>query len=214
MQDLIVQYQWNIFITAEILSLLALLLFGAIRYLFGKKRLSLSFLILFLLLLAVEAGAALIVYQQTGEIETFQIVVFVFIIYACTFGIWDFKKLDRWMRDKIGNVRKVDLLTDKDREIMQRQKDPKYIAKKYRYSSIVHLAIFVIVQCCFWYYGTNGDIELMLAYLKDPSWMGQETAVNSPYPNATLYEISHVWGIIFAIDFIYSWSFTFFPPKR
>ena len=50
--------------------------------------------------------------------------------YAATFGISDFKKLDRWMRKHIGKWRGVELLADKDISIMGKQKDPKYIAKK------------------------------------------------------------------------------------
>ncbi len=47
MLDELILYQWEIFITAEVLSLAALILFGAVRYFFGKRRLSLLFLLVF-----------------------------------------------------------------------------------------------------------------------------------------------------------------------
>ena len=57
------------------------------------------------------------VYQVTGEISTILIIITIFVLYACTFGIYDFLKLDRWMRRKIGEWRGVELLTEKDYRI-------------------------------------------------------------------------------------------------
>ncbi len=208
----IVQYQWEIFIVAEIISLICLLLFGGVRYLFGKRKQSLFFLFLFLFLLILEAGLAIIIYNETGEISTFQIVITIFVVYACTFGIHDFKKLDRWMRTKIGKWRGVDLLTEKDKSIIKKQKDPKYIAKINRYSAIIHLFVFVVVQIGFWLYGL-GDIMHFREYLTDLSWIGTEAIEETPYPNETLYRISMLWGLIFIIDFIWSISYTIFPAK-
>lgn len=213
MLDLIVRYQWEIFITAEILSVLSLLLFGIVRYLMGKRRSSLLFLVLFLGLLVLEAGLALIIYQKTGEISTFQMVVMIFVIYACTFGIVDFKKLDRWMRLKIGKWRGVQLLSEHDIRIMNKQKDPRYIARKYRNSSIAHLVVFVTAQMAFLVYGTE-NMDQLLTYVTDLSWLGTENMEEVPYANETIYGMSMLWGIIFIIDFIYSWSYTIFPANK
>ncbi|WP_164214742.1 hypothetical protein [Virgibacillus sp. YIM 98842] len=212
MLDELILYQWEIFITAEVLSLAALILCGAVRYFFGKRRLSLLFLVFFLVLLITEAGLAILIYQETGEISNFLIIITIFVIYACTFGIFDFMKLDRWMRKKIGGWRGVDLLSDKDRRIMARQKDPKYVAMKYRWSSMAHLTVFSAAQFIFWIYGTSGLNE-MASYITDLSWIGAENAAETPYANDTIYGISMVWAIVFIIDFIYSWSFTIFPSK-
>ncbi|MBP1971398.1 hypothetical protein J2Z83_003537 [Virgibacillus natechei] len=128
--DLILTYQWEIFVAAEVLSLIALLLFGVVRYLLGKQRQSLLFLLAFLVLLMLEALLAILIYWETGEISTFQIIITIFVIYACTFGIVDFMKLDRWMRKKIGAWRGVDLLTEKDHRVIKRNKDPKFMVRK------------------------------------------------------------------------------------
>lgn len=210
--NILLKYQWEIFIAIEIISFVSLLLFGIIRYFLGKRKVSLQFLLLFILLLIIEAALAVVIYQETGEISTFQIVVTIFVVYACTFGIADFKKLDRWMRLKISNIRKVDLLTEKDRAIMDRQKDPKYIARKNRRSSMIHLVLFLGVQAVFWWYGTK-DFRMMLDYLFDLSWMGTENVEETPYANETVYQISTVWAVVFAVDFIWSWSYTIFPEK-
>lgn len=209
----ILEYQWEIFIIAEVLSLIFILLFGVARYVSNKRKLSLSFIFLFILLLFLEAALALFVYKETGEISTFQIVITVFVIYACTFGISDFKKLDRWMRLKIGRWRGTELLTEKDKYVMQKQKDPKYIARKYRISSIIHLLVFIIVQLIFLNYSLDSWNQA-LPYLQDLSWIGTEIIGETPYANETIYGISMVWGLVFIIDFIYSWSYTIFPSKQ
>lgn len=210
--EFLLTHQWNIFITIEILSLVALLLFGVVRYALDKKMFSRLFIAVFLVLIASEALLAILLYQETGEISTFQIVITVFVLYACTFGIVDFKNLDRWMRKKVGGWRGEELLTAQDYWIMKRNKDPKFLAKKYRWTSTAHLIVFVIVQSVFWMYGTQ-DFNEMMGYIRDLSWVEAGTYEESPYPNEGLYSIGMLWSIVFVVDFIYSWSYTFFPSK-
>ena len=210
--ELLITFQWEIFIALEVLSMLALLLFGFVRYFLNKKKLSLLFIIAFLILLVLEALLAILIYQETKEISSFQMVVIIFVLYACTFGMTDFKKLDRWMRRKIGKWRNVELLTEKDYEVMERDKDPRFIARKYRWTSTLHLVVFVVVQTAFWMYGT-ADTEELLGYIRDFSWIEAGNFEESPYPNETIYFIGMIWGLVFIIDFIWSWSYTIFPAK-
>lgn len=208
----VLNHQWEIFIVLETLSWVLLLLFGIVRYFFDKQRMSLVFILLFIVFIAAEALVGWLIYQQTGEFSNFQMIITIFVVYAVTFGVSDFKKLDRWMRKHIGKWRGVELLTEKDITIMQNEKDPTFIARKYRKSSIIHSIIFVAVQAILWFYGT-GQIQEMITYAKDLSWIGTENIAETPYTNETVYSISLVWGIIFIIDFIYSWSYTIFPSK-
>jgi len=211
--DIILEYNWELFISVELLSLGSLILFGTFRYFFNKSRLSFAFIFLFLFLLLIEGMLGLYVYRQTGEVSTFLIVITVFIIYAFTFGIIDFIRLDRWMRKNIGKLRGVNLLREKDYRIMERNKDPKFLAKKYRITSLIHLGIFVIGQAIFWSMGTDSMTEAK-DYLTDFSWLEEGVSKNSPYPNDITYGIGIIWGIAFIADFIYSWSYTLFPSKR
>src|SRR5699024_7955742 len=142
--DIILEYNWELFISVELLSLGSLILFGVFRYFFNKSRFSFAFIVLFIFLLLIEGMLGLYVYRQTGEISTFLIVITFFIIYAFTFGIMDFIRLDRWMRKNIGKLRGVNLLTEKDYRIMARNKDPKFLAKKYRITSLIHLGVFLL----------------------------------------------------------------------
>lgn len=209
----LIDYQWELFIIAEVLSVVSLVLFCIVRYFFNKRSLSILFIVAFLVLLIVEAILGLYVYVQTGEVSTFTIIITIFVIYACTFGVFDFIRLDRWMRKKIGKLRGVELLSSKDYEIIKRNSNPAYVAKKYRISSLIHLVVFGIVQTIFWSLGTESIAE-MKGYLMDLSWIEEGASENSPYPNDTLFFIGVIWGIVFIVDFIYSWSYTLFPSKK
>lgn len=210
--DVILRFQWEILIALEVLSWIFLILFGLVRYLFDKRRLGSIFIFLFVVLIAIEAIIGWLIYQETGEVSNFQVIITVFVLYAITFGVSDFKKLDRWMRKQIGKWRGVELLTDEDIEIINKEKDPKHIARKYRYSSLIHLLVFVVVQALFWVYGTNNAQEILM-FAKNLTWIGTDNIAETPYTNETIYWISIVWGIIFIIDFIYSWSYTIFPSN-
>lgn len=208
----LVNYQWEIFITIEILSLVSLLLFGFLRYGLNKRKLSVIAIVAFLVFLIIEALLGILIYQETKEISSFQIIIGIFVIYACTFGIFDFIKLDRWMRKKVGEWRRMEFLTEKDYVILKRQKDPKYLAKKYRLTSTIHLFIFIVGQSILWMYGTE-NFDEMLSFLTDFSWVEAGTAEASPYANEMMFSIGMIWGIVFIVDFIYSWSYTIFPGK-
>jgi hypothetical protein len=107
------------------------------------------------ILLKAEAWLGLYVCQQTGEISTFLIVITIFVIYACTFGISDFI---RSRSIKIGQLRGVELLTDEEYEKIRQNRDAKYIEKN-RISSLIHLVLFVVVPAIFWSMGTDETLN-------------------------------------------------------
>ncbi|ADU29183.1 hypothetical protein [Evansella cellulosilytica] len=211
--NILYEFHWEIFIVAEVVSVICLLLFGFFRYFLEKRKLSIFFILMFLSLIVLEAILGLMIYKETGEFSTFLIVIIIFVIYACTFGMFDFIRLDRWMRQKIGKFRKVELLTEKDYKLMERNKDPKYIAKKYRISATIHFIVFITGQTILWSIGTN-NVEEMIRYITDLSWIEEGAVDNSPYQNETMYYIGMLWGLIFIIDFLYSMSYTIFPSKK
>lgn len=211
LSHLLMTYQMEIFIFIEILSLVVLFTFGIVRYFLNKQKLSTFLIFLFIGLIMIEACLGLIVYLWSGEVSNTLIIITIFVFYACTFGIFDFKNLDRWMRKTIGKWRGIDLLTAKDKEIIKRRKDPAFIARKNRISATIHLVLFVLFQFIFLIY-SNTLFDVM-DYVQDFSWVGTEDIAQTPYKNETLYGISMVWGIVFIADFLYSWSYTFFPSK-
>lgn len=208
--DLIVTYQWPIFISLEVASLLFLLLFSLVRYVFAREKTARVFLLLFVSFIFLEAVIAYIVYNQTGKIETFQVVIFIFIIYACTFGIADFKKLDRYIKKKIGNWRGVDLLTEKDKRKMTYSKDPKVITKKNLFWTLGHTLVFIIAQVIFWFNFGN-DIHPFLHYVTDWSWFQGDLGADLPFTSEIITQITQIWIIIYVIDTVVAWSYIFFP---
>lgn len=206
-------HQWSIFITIEILSLVFLLLFFITRYIFMKLHSSTVFLVSFITTIILEAFLAYIVYSQTGEFTTFQIVIAIFILYAATFGRSDFKKFDRFARDMIGKWKGVDLLTTEDREIMAYLKNPKVVAKRARYWFYAHITIYAIAILVFWTLYGNPDYPLS-HFLTNFEWFGDETIQPQPFQNELLSNIVRIWSVIFIVDSIINWSYTIFPTKK
>lgn len=208
----LIYYQWEIFIVLEVLSFIFLFAFIVLRYITIKQKLSHLFLVLFFVCMVFEVALAFQVYRVTGELSTFQIVIGIFLIYACTFGISDFKKLDRYIKGKIEKWRGVQLLTEEDLIKMKQAKDPKVIARKNRIWWFAHAAVFVIAHFLFWqYYGS--DINDFSFYLTDITWWEEEGFENGPFQDEMIDQISKIWTIIFGLDTIISWSYTFFPSK-
>lgn len=210
--SLLLTYRWETLILIEVLLLVCLVSFSVMRYFFDRSKQSMIFLSLFIFLLLVEGGLGFFIYLKTGELDTFQIVVFIFIVYACTFGIFDFMKLDRWMRKVIGSWRGVSLLTEKDRKFYEQQQDQAYVAKKYRRSAMIHLVLFTIGQLLLWKAGTNSFAEMKM-YALDWSWIEEGNFEHSPYSSEGTFSLGILWGVIFIIDFIYSWSYTIFKKS-
>lgn len=180
-------------------------MFGFTRYVLNQRRSSISFIILFIGFVLFEAILARIVYRETGEISSFQIIVTIFVLYALTFGYNDFKKFDRWMRKKIGGNQ---LLTAKDYEEMEKQKDPSYQAKYYRLTWFAHLVVFFTVQVIF--FKLSGlDFNESIRYISDPSWLNSEDYRDTPYSQQTFHTVSMIWGIIFVVDTIVASTYVF-----
>lgn len=97
----ILENQWFMFISLEIISFLSLMSLLIIRYVFLKDNLGRIYLSVFVLFIFLEAALAVIVFVETGKIDIFQVVIFIFIIYTCIFGINNIKKLDCYIKDKI-----------------------------------------------------------------------------------------------------------------
>jgi len=205
--------QWSIFITLEVSSLIFLFLFVFVRYLFTKIRVSFVFLFLFIFAIILEAVLAYIVYQRTGEFTTFQIVIVIFIVYAGTFGISDFKKMDRYMKEKIGKWKGIDLLTEKDREVMAYLKDPKVIARRARHWFYAHTIIFLVAIFLFWEYYGNENYSFYY-FIEHREWFDNELLEPQPFTNTLITNVVQIWLIIFIIDSIVNWSYTLFPGEK
>jgi len=211
--DFILAFQWELFIFFEVLSWIFLVAFLIVRYAFNKMKLGRIFLFLFVFFIILEGFLAIVIYNHTGEIATFQIVILIFVVYAFTFGINDFKKLDRYIKQKVGNWRGIDLLTEKDKRKMEQLKNPKVIARNNRVWWYIHTIVFVLAHLFFWInYGNNA--HPFLHYVTDLSWFDGASLDESPYTNEMVMNVSMLWIIIYGVDTIISWSYTLFPSEQ
>lgn len=209
----LIEQQWVIFISLELLSLIFLILFLGIRYIFNQMKLSHIFLFFFFLMLILEAILAILVYKETGVFTSFQIIVGVFIIYACTFGINDFKNIDRWMKGKIDKYKGTNLLTDHDKSIIKKKRDPKYKARIARLYFYCHTSSLLIGLTIFWFKFGVADYSF-LHFIKHIEWYNDENIQPQPFTYELIMKITRIWLLIYVIDTIINWSYTFFPDKK
>src|SRR5690625_5267402 len=201
-----------IFISLEIAALIFIFLFMGARYFFACHKGSHIFLSLFLFMMVLEGILAFLVYKVTGEINTFQIVVVIFLVYAVTFGVSDFKKLDYTARVKIGKWRNVDLVSDEEMERMRKLKHPKVVARKSRIWFYTHTIILISVLIYLWY--SYGSTEHHWVYfIQNWGWFDDEN-LSQPFTSDMVNQVIRLWLIIYVIDTIVNWSYTFFPDKE
>jgi len=207
----LVEHDWAIFIGLEVCALIFILAFMGTRYLLSRRPLSNVLLGLFLLMMVLEGVLAFVVYQVTGEVSTFQVVVVLFLLYAVTFGVHDFKRLDYSARMRIGTWRRTTLVTEEETEKMRALKDPKTVARKSRIWFYVHTVIFGGALIYFW--NTSGTSEhSWLYFIQNWDWFGDED-LTQPFTSELLSQVVRLWLIIYIVDSIINWSYTFFPNK-
>lgn len=208
----LVEYSWNLFIGLEIVALIFLLVFMGVRYLFSLRKVSNVFLSLFILMMVLEGLLAFLVFKETGEVATFQIVIVIFLVYAATFGISDFKKLDYTARMKIGKWRQVQLVTDDEKERMRQLKHPKVVAKRARIWFYAHSVILFSALVYLWL--TYGSTEYHWSYfIQHRDWFGDE-GLQQPFTSEMVNQVIRIWLIIYVVDTIVNWSYTLFPNKE
>lgn len=206
----LLQYEWEIFLTIELTSIISLLLFILLRYLITNKKISYLFLAIFILTVVLEACFAFILYQITKEVTTIQIIIILFLLYAITFGINDFKRMDRYLKVKIGKWKNIDLLTEKDYKAIEDLKNPRIIAQKARRSFYLHSFTFFIAVTAFWFYHGNHTYTAFY-FLTNLEWFSDHTIDPQPFNNLQLVKIVEIWLIIYIIDSILNIYDALFP---
>lgn len=202
--DILVNYQWYWFLLLEIISTIGALAFIVIRYKIKNRTLSQLALALFIVPLLLEAGLALLIYQQTKEITTFHIVIMVFLLYACTFGVADFKKIDRMVRIWLGKRAGEDLLTPAEHAQLAREKSPQYIRRKSLRNLVIHSIIFTLAVIYMWITFGNQDFSLNLHWITNSDHI-------QPLTNEVANTVLRVWLIAYSIDSILNLSYILTP---
>lgn len=201
---MLVTYQWYLFILLEVISTLGALGFIYTRYKIKNRRLSQLLLFVFISPLVLEAVLALVIYQQTKEITSFHIVIILFLLYACTFGVADFKKIDRTVRIWLGKRAGEDLLTAKEHTQLALEKNPSYIRKKSLRNLVIHSVIFIAAVIYMWI--TLGNPDFLLSF----GWISKND-LTQPFTTQTATNIIRTWLIIYTIDTVLNLSYIFAP---
>lgn len=201
---MLVTYQWYLFILLEVISTLGALGFIYTRYKIKNRRLSQLLLFVFISPLVLEAVLALVIYQQTKEITSFHIVIILFLLYACTFGVADFKKIDRMVRIWLGKRAGEDLLTPAEHAQLAREKSPQYIRRKSLRNLVIHSIIFTLAVIYMWITFGNQDFSLNLHWITNSDHI-------QPLTNEVANTVLRVWLIAYSIDSILNLSYILTP---
>ncbi|MFE6799171.1 hypothetical protein [Paenibacillus chitinolyticus] len=105
--DFILQYKWAFFIGGEAVFWGSIVCFLLLRYVWNYRKLSKVFILLFLLSDLWMAAIGYLDYRRTGQFETFQLVILIFLAYALFFGRGDLRKLDAFIAGKTAKWRGV-----------------------------------------------------------------------------------------------------------
>lgn len=201
---MLIDYQWYLFLLLELLSTIGALGFIYARYKMKNRLLSKWLLGIFIAPLVLEAVLALLIYQQIKEITTFHIVIIVFLLYACTFGIADFKKGDRMVRIWLGKRAGEDLLTPAEHAQLAREKSPQYIRRKSLRNLVIHSIIFTLAVIYMWITFGNQDFSLNLRWITNSDHI-------QPLTNEVANTVLRVWLIAYSIDSILNLSYILTP---
>lgn len=208
--DFILDNKWAFLILAEVIFWVSTLSFLIVRYWFNLKRLSIAFFVLFIVNDLWIATMGYFDYMSTGEFSAYQIIILIVIAYAFLYGKSDFQKLDIFIQRKVAKWRglpKTELASIK----------PLYgkeHAKQERKNIYGHLLLFSAVQVLFFFmFGLSDAVSTIQADTLIEDWYDQkETELF--YKNDTANNITRIWALILAIDFVISMSYTIFPKKE
>lgn len=204
MTDLILQYKWLFLILGEIIFWVSLLGFFIIRYAFGQEKLSKYFIFIWLLSDVWLLILGILDYRKTGAFSTFQVVIIIFLFYAVTFGRNDMRKLDRWMKRKIGKWK-----GEPQGEVEKEEKlyGMKYAVKQGK-EFVMHVAMFAAVMAVLSFFLEFRGFD----YFFETKSLG-DLIKNGLFVEPTVGKITGVWALIVIIDAVITISYFIFPRK-
>lgn len=212
MAEFVQRYLWELFIITEIIFWLCIILFLLIRYVLGRQRISVWILPIFILSVVIDIYLGWVDYKVTGEFSIFQFIVVIFIIYAVTSGLSDFKRLDAYIQRKIAKWK-----GEPEPELAVKL-PPKYgreHAKHERIGWYMHVAMFVFAQIVFFFlFGAHEQFTLSQLFDTEFYRLWWEHETFGAYQNMTLNQLVKVWFIVLIVDGIVSLSYTFSPRKE
>ncbi|MBY0595798.1 hypothetical protein [Bacillus bingmayongensis] len=197
--SILAEYRWYFLIGAEIVFWVTAIGFFLLRYGFRLRKASFIAGIVLLLNEVFILVLGVIDYYETGKFSNFQIITIVILLYALFYGKKDLKKLDihvqklvaKWRNEPIPNIESPLELTGwayTKQEIGQWS---------------LHLILFTVVHIVFFFMYGLVPIEQW------GDWPEKGIVLNE-----AASRVSQVWGIVFLIDTVITFSYVIFPKKE
>lgn len=198
MADLLLENKWWFLIGAEVSFWVLSGAFLVLRYWFDSDRGSLVLLALIVLDNLFILALGVLDYLSTGEFASYQLVIAAVLIYGLTFGKGDMKRLDAYLKKRVARWKGRAPLESSSRGATNSSDRDK--AKRERQGWYKHLALFVFGQGMLFAIGE--------------SWPVAQLTGNAPEELSALMNASRIWCVVFAVDTIWSLSYTVFPSRN
>ncbi|WP_026691701.1 hypothetical protein [Alteribacter aurantiacus] len=208
----LIHYQWELFIATEVIAIVAIVAFTICRYLLKSNSGTKISLWLFILSNVFDVIVGFFIYRHTGELSTFQVVVFIFVVYAITFGRSDFLKLDYWLRTQIDRYFHTSHVSEDER---QRMNEKKNSGRESLREWGLHVLLFTIVNVSFFLVFPSTQVALTEALQVDGlvRWFESPEAFGL-FGEPALNQVVIIWVLILFIDTVVTMSYLLFPDEK
>ncbi|WP_242143846.1 MULTISPECIES: hypothetical protein [unclassified Bacillus cereus group] len=197
--SILIEYRWYFLIGAEIVFWISAIGFFILRYGFRLRKASFIAGIVLLLNELFILALGVLDYYQTGKFSNFQLITMIILIYALLYGKKDLRKLDMWVQKLIAKWR--------NEPVPPMEKASELTGWAYAKQELgqwgLHLILFMTVHMIFFFiYG--------LAPLEEwKNWLDEGIVLDK-----SASRFSRVWGIVFLIDTVITFSYVIFPKKK
>ncbi|MED4651483.1 hypothetical protein [Bacillus pseudomycoides] len=198
--SILAEYRWYFLIGAEIVFWISAIGFFLLRYGFRLRKASFIAGIVLLLNEVFILVLGVMDYYETGKFSNFQIITLVILLYALFYGKKDLKKLDirvqklvaRWRNEPLTHIE----------EPLEQLTGWAYTKQEIGEWSL-HLVLFIVVHIVFFFMYGFVPIEQW------GNWLEKGIVLNE-----AANRVSQVWGIVFLVDTVITFSYVFFPKKE
>ncbi|WP_332629461.1 hypothetical protein [Halalkalibacter flavus] len=184
---------WFLFVVSEGITWVLVFLFLLSRYWLRFDRLSQMWLVFIVGINIFQILLGGIDFYFTGEISFFQIVIVLFITYACTLGSSDFARLDQFIKRKFDRGRNTDHRTSEGHADVK--KHITYRCSLFFYHTIAFCLIHII-----WYMSDRSYFNHFQEYVYfiTNSWFGvvDYNLLTSP----AYFLLSYLWSMIYVFE--------------
>ncbi|MGP4078761.1 hypothetical protein ACTWQL_02520 [Pseudalkalibacillus sp. R45] len=209
MVDFISEYKWLFFIVGEIIFWSSVIGFLLVRYIFNLEKLSKYLIVIWLVSDLWLLTIGIIDYRNTGEFDTFQVVITAFLIYALTFGKSDFKKLDRFIKRTIKKLKGEPLEPEDFSEKRYGMKHAFHQLKGIVIHVLLYASVIFILSLTMPFrdfstlFNSEGTGDII-----------EELVKNGLFEHPAAAQVTGIWTLVVLIDILITLSYFIFPKTE